>query len=202
MIEAYFRPFYQKMLGNPMALFLGKFFSPNGVTLLSILTGIGIVPTLLYDQDALAFGLLIFSGLFDTLDGTVARLYQKSSPLGTVVDIVGDRIVEFAILLSLFLVDPDSRSLSCFIMLGSVLICVTSFLVVGIFSENTSHKSFHYSPGFIERPEAFVFFGAMILCPDFFHFLAILFSFLVFLTAFLRLVEFKRSCSVLRNATS
>ncbi|MBY0291803.1 MAG: CDP-alcohol phosphatidyltransferase family protein [Alphaproteobacteria bacterium] len=199
MIEAYFRPFYQKILGNPIALFLGKFLSPNGITLLSVLTGIGIIPALFYDQGALALCLLVLSGLFDTLDGTVARLYQSSTSLGTVADIVGDRIVEFSILLSFFLVAPESHSLSCFIMLGSVLICVTSFLVVGIFSENTSHKSFHYSPGLIERPEAFVFFGAMMLVPNFFNFLAALFSFLVFLTAFLRLLEFKRSFSVLRN---
>ena len=60
MIEAYFRPFYQKMLGNPIALFLGKFFSPDGVTLLSILTGVGIIPAQLYNQDALAFVLSFF----------------------------------------------------------------------------------------------------------------------------------------------
>jgi hypothetical protein len=76
------------------------------------------------------------------------------------------------------------------LMLGSILICVTSFLVVGIFLENTSQKSFYYSPGLIERAEAFLFFVLMILFSKAFSILAVIFSILVFLTAALRLYQF------------
>ena len=68
---------------------------------------------------------------------------------------------------------------------------MTSFLVVGIFSENKSQKGFHYSPGLMERPEAFLFFAMMMLLPTLFSALALLFTFLVFLTAGLRVLEFK-----------
>lgn len=193
MIEPYIRPSYQYVLGDPLARLMGRFLSPNAITLLSVLTGVTIIPALLFDQLRLALFFLGLTGLLDTLDGTVARLFQKDSPYGTVLDIVGDRVVEFSIVFGLFLVSPESRAVVCLIMLGSMLVCVTSFLVVGIFLKNESHKSFHYSPGLMERPEAFVFFGAMIFFPDHFQILAFLFSFLVILTAFLRLIEFKRA---------
>ena len=195
MIEPYIRPHYQKILGDPVASCLGKFLSPNHLTLLSIVIGLAIMPALYYGQTMLALCLLFISGGLDSLDGTVARLFHKASPYGTALDIGGDRIVEFAVLLGLFLVSPETRALDSLIMLGSILICVTSFLIVGVFSENNSKKSFHYSPGLIERLEAFAFFGGMILFPSLFHLLAFLFSFLVFLTALMRMIEFKKAVS-------
>lgn len=197
MIEPYLRPLYQNILGDPAARLLGKFLSPNKVTLLGILVGMGIIPVLYYGFPLSAFCLLILSGILDTVDGTVARLFYQNSSYGAALDIVGDRIVEFSVLLGLFLISPETRALTSFIMLGSILICVTSFLVVGIFSENDSTKSFHYSPGLMERPEAFMFFGLMILFPEIFQLLALLFSFLVFLTALVRMFEFKRAISPL-----
>lgn len=192
MIEPYIRPLFQRVLGDTLAHSMGKFLSPNTVTVLAMVAGISIVPALLYGQVIVALVLLSVTGVLDTLDGTMARLYEKTSSFGTALDIIGDRIVEFSIILGLFLMSPETRSLDCLIMLGSILICVTSFLVVGIFAENDSHKGFHYSPGLMERAEAFIFFGCMILFPDVFSFLATLFSCLVFLTAILRLAEFKR----------
>lgn len=192
MIEPYIRPLYQSILCDPIARFIGKMLSPNVITVLAILVGVAIAPALFYGQTTLALVLLILSGLFDTLDGTVARLCYQTSPYGTALDIVGDRVVEFAILLGLYFVAPETRSLDVLLMLGSILICVTSFLVVGIFSENNSQKSFHYSPGLMERPEAFVFFAAMMLFPEYFHILALVFSFCVLLTAIIRMVEFKK----------
>jgi phosphatidylglycerophosphate synthase len=192
MIEPYIRPFYQTLLGNPLARIMGKVLSPNAVTLMGIGVGVMIVPALYYQCSVLSLILLGLSGILDTLDGTVARLFHKTSHFGSVLDIVGDRIVEFGIVLGLFLVDPEHRAFECLVMLGSIMICVTSFLVVGIFSENTSHKGFHYSPGLIERSEAFIFFGIMILIPAYFHLLALFFTFLVFLTAVMRTIEFRR----------
>ena len=43
----------------------------------------------------------------------------------------------------------------------------------------------------MERPEAFLFFAMMMLLPTLFSALALLFTFLVFLTAGLRVLEFK-----------
>lgn len=47
--------------------------------------------------------------------------------MGTILDIIFDRIVEFAIIFGLFTVDPVHRAGIALFMLGSILICVTSF---------------------------------------------------------------------------
>lgn len=75
-------------------------------------------------------------------------------------------------------------------MLTSILLCVTSFLVVGIFTEKQTEKSFYYSPGLIERGEAFFFFILMILFPSYFVLLSSLFILLVLLTTAIRVVQF------------
>lgn len=191
MIETHLRKTYQKICIDPLLRM--RFFqkvSPIFLTVVGGMIGMAVLPALAWGLPLLAFGLIIFSGYLDTLDGSLARHQQKSTARGAALDIVSDRAVEFAIILGLYCVDPVSRGLPAILMLGSVLICVTSFLIVGVFTENSSEKSFHYSAGLVERAEAFLFFAAMILFPGSFTFLAYLFSFLVFLTAAIRMVQF------------
>lgn len=187
MIDSYLRSPYQTLLVDPLARHLQR-LPPNLITLLSCLAGLSV----LLLPPLLAPLALLLSGYLDTLDGTLARLHKRTSPLGTALDITSDRLVEFATILALFLIDPTTRGLPCLLMLGAILLCITSFLVVGIFSQNTSSKSFHYSPGLIERAEAFLFFTALFLLPKFFPFLAYTFALLVFTTALIRLYQFSR----------
>lgn len=109
------------------------------------------------------------------------------------MDITADRLVEFSVILGLLLVNPVSRAIPALWMLGSVLLCVTTFLVIGIFSENSGEKSFHYSTGIMERAEAFCFFILMALLPKYFNPLAWTFTGLVFLTAAIRTWQFHQS---------
>lgn len=178
---------------NPLLPFL-TFFSPLQATFMAILCGFFTLPLLAAKYSLAACIFLLLSGFFDTLDGTLARHKKLVTSFGTVLDITGDRLVEFSLILGLYLFQPEARGLACICMLGSVLLCVTSFLVVGIFTENQSEKSFHYSPGLIERAEAFIFFLLMILFPEWFFFLALLFSLTVFLTVLVRLWEFWENC--------
>ncbi|WP_454780756.1 hypothetical protein [Legionella sp. WA2022007384] len=55
---------------------------------------------------------------------------------------------------------------------------------------NTRHWLPFYSPGLMERAEAFSFFIAMMIWPHAFNFLVCLFTFLVTITAIIRLVQF------------
>lgn len=166
--------------------------SPYYMTLLAVLSGIFCAISIAGGQKGVAIILLCLSGFFDTLDGTVARLHNQTSPLGSVLDIVSDRFVEWLVLFGLYCYAPD-RAILVILMLGTVLVCVSSFLVVGIFSENNSDKSFHYSPGIIERPEAFIFFILMIAQEQYFRPLALAFTTLVWLTTLIRLYQFAHS---------
>jgi len=190
MIDTYFREKYQTLCVEPfLKVKLTQRFHPHILTCLACITGL-VSALLISHFSFLAVFFLALSGYLDTLDGSLARSLQISSPQGAALDIISDRIVEFAILLGLFSFAPHLRALPCLLMLGSILICITSFLVVGIFTTNSSEKGFFYSPGLIERSEAFIFFSLMIAMPAYFMLLAYLFSGLVFLTAALRMAQF------------
>ncbi len=138
----------------------------------------------------LAVSCLALSGFFDTIDGSLARVLNRTSNRGAVFDITSDRMVEFSVVLGLYFVSPLDRGFPCIVMLGSILICITSFLVAGVFIQNQGEKGFYYSPGIMERTESFAFFAIMIVFPSFFFPLAFTFSFLVALTGFIRIYQF------------
>lgn len=168
---------------------LQHIITPNGVTLLSMLTGIAAGGAIAYAQPLIAFALLMISGWLDTLDGTLARLTGNTSPVGAMYDILADRVVECAVMLGLLFLAPEARGVWVALMFASVLLCVTSFLVAGIFLKNDGEKSFNYSPGLMERPEAFLIFILMLFLPAWFAELAIIFTGLVLYTAGIRLIE-------------
>jgi phosphatidylglycerophosphate synthase len=194
MIESTLRNTYQKLCIDPLLRFkIVRNLHPILLTALACVAGVGVLPLLVFGFPLWALFSLILSGFLDTLDGSLARHTGKTSNKGAALDIVCDRIVECATILGLFFLYPTLRALPCLLMLGSVFICVTSFLIVGLFAPNTSEKSFHYSPGLIERAEAFIFFSAMIVFPGVFLLLSYLFSALVLLTAFMRMFQFIKS---------
>lgn len=166
-----------------------KTVSPSIVTILGLIAGLLIPFCLAWHFSFSAFFLLLISGFLDTLDGSLARNQALTSDKGAALDIISDRIVEIGVVLGLYLYDP-SRAFLSILILGAMLICVTSFLVVGVFTQNDSEKSFHYSPGLIERAEAFIFFALLILFPSFFIPLATLFAALMLFTAFHRSYQF------------
>jgi len=189
-IDHHLRKSFQKKVIDPILPNFSK-VSPSLLTILALISGILCSIMIVYGFLFWAIFALIISGLFDVLDGSVARLQGCASAKGSVLDITSDRLVEFFIILGLFIRSPE-HGLAFFIMLGSVLICITTFLVVGIFIQNEGEKSFHYSPGVIERTEAFILFGLMIVFPSYLVVLTFIFSSLIFLTGFVRLFEFFR----------
>ncbi|HAT8125959.1 CDP-alcohol phosphatidyltransferase family protein [Legionella pneumophila] len=192
MIEQYLRPLYQRLCVNPITPVLIERVTPNQVTFFSGVLGLLVIPALWLNLPYLAISLLLLSGYCDTLDGTIARLTNHCSDWGSVLDIMTDRVVEVGVVFALWAINPNERGLGSLLMMASILLCITSFLVVGIFKTNDSEKSFHYSPGLIERAEAFVFFIAMMLWPNHFLSLAMIFSLLVIGTAMHRLYEFHK----------
>lgn len=135
MLETYLRPLYQLCIADPIARCM-KNVSPERITYASCLTGLLVLPALMLNLPSFAITLLIMSGFLDTLDGTLARMDNKASNTGCVLDIISDRIVELAIIIGLFAIDPVHRGWMTLAMLGSCYLCITSFLVVGIFSTN------------------------------------------------------------------
>ncbi|NGX31203.1 MAG: Inner membrane protein YnjF [Chlamydiae bacterium] len=190
MIEQFFRKSIQIISIDP--LLNRRWFqkiNPTTVTIFGFIFGLCAFWSVIVNQSILALCFLLLSGYCDMLDGSLARKTKRVSKIGAMLDLFFDRVVEFLIILGFYFVDP-TRGLACLVMLGSVYLCVTSFFVVGMFSQNDTEKSFYYNPGLIERAEAFIFFGLMIVFPKSFTLLSALFSSLVLLTALIRLFEF------------
>jgi phosphatidylglycerophosphate synthase len=188
MLEAYLRPIYQSCLVDPIAKRFSH-YSPALITYLACAFGIMVVPALLFNSVTLAISFLLVSGFLDTLDGTVARINNKTSDRGIILDIASDRVVEVAVLVGLFAVDPSNRGWLTLCMLGSCYLYLTTFLVGDIFSPNRAQKSFQYSPGATERAEAFVLFILMIWLPNYFSLLAYMFTGLVLFSSYSRISQ-------------
>lgn len=190
MIDSHYRSIYQKLLIEPLLKLkqINK-LSPTTVTLFACFFGVlsGVLVGLSYSTIGIVT--FLFSGFLDTLDGSIARSSNTTSPKGALLDIFSDRIVEVSISLGLLFRAIDHAPYIA-ILIASILLCITSFLTVGIFESNTSHKSFHYSVGIIERSEAFIFFILMILFPGILPYTALLFSILMVYTAFKRVWDF------------
>ena len=190
MLEKHLRQQIQQLGVDCLAEKLSHFFTAAQLTYFAGLLGLLVLPLYYFGYVYLACAFLMLSGLCDMLDGSIARLTKTSSSWGNACDIVMDRVVEISVVFALFSINPQVRGVACLLMLASMLLCITSFLVVGIFSANDSHKSFHYSEGLMERAEAFLFFIFMMIWPSWFYQLSYLFSGLVLYTAFVRMKEF------------
>ncbi|MCH1430379.1 MAG: CDP-alcohol phosphatidyltransferase [Chlamydiales bacterium] len=193
MIDSLAQAYYQKKITTPLVkLPFLKNLNPSFISLCALLSGLLIPVSYAFGKTYFALLFLVLSGFLDSLDGALAREQKKSSPRGAALDIFCDRCVEVAIVFTLLAHAPSERAFLSLIMMGTILLCITSFLVVGVFSQNDSYKSFHYSPGLMERTEAFVFFFVMLLFPSLFTPLAIIFSSLTLFTALSRLNQFIR----------
>jgi len=90
---------------SPLARFLGR-VNPNALTVLSLLLGIlAGISFVLTRRSAVFFlaggGLTALSGMADSLDGIVARMYSRVTKTGDFLDHFADRLVDVAILAGL-----------------------------------------------------------------------------------------------------
>ncbi|MED7820350.1 MULTISPECIES: CDP-alcohol phosphatidyltransferase family protein [unclassified Francisella] len=195
MLEQSVRPWFQRYFINKVANILSALnIKPNSLTILSLITGFISAIFILY-LPWLAVVFLLVSGYLDVLDGSVARIQKSSSSFGTMLDILSDRFVESVVIIAIFIFQPQIAWVGL-IMMMSIIVCISSFLLVGIFSQQESSKSFYYSPGLMERAETFIFFIIMILLPSTVLWLGILFTVLVLWTTFYRVYEFYNQIKV------
>jgi CDP-diacylglycerol---glycerol-3-phosphate 3-phosphatidyltransferase len=95
--------------------------SPNALTIIGLAIGIGAAYLIAISHFLIGGSLVLLSGLFDLLDGALARFSKRATKFGAVLDSTIDRITEAAIFLGL---------LFHFISKGSTLGIVLVFLVM------------------------------------------------------------------------
>lgn len=178
---------------------LFKRISANKLTIIGLIIGLSSAFTIFLSGIFIDFNLfllltsislMIISFLIDTLDGPVARL-EGPTVFGGILDLFCDRTVEVSIIIAIVSTDTLNLIYPGLFSLGSIILCLSMFLIVGSLSENKSadekSKVIRYRKGLIERSETFLFLlGITILI--FWRFILLwTFAILVFLTALLRL---------------
>ncbi len=95
------RPIAKKII-KPIALFFVKIgASPNHITILGLATALLVPIFFYYKQGLLALLLIVLSGLFDAVDGEVARITGRKTRFGAFLDSTSDRIEDSAYIISL-----------------------------------------------------------------------------------------------------
>ena len=191
MLDTHARKYVNPIIELGAKFLLRLKLTPNNVTILALLLGISTSIFLYFDMQIIAVTLLWVSGYLDAVDGAMARRSNSSSSVGTLLDIVSDRIVEVSIVLVLGLKFVDVRY-NLIVLTVCILMSMTIFLTVGALSEKKGVKSFYYQAGVVERSEGFIFFSLMILIPSYLGIITNIFSILIIITAIQRFLEAKR----------
>jgi phosphatidylglycerophosphate synthase len=156
---------------NPLVRLLIKAgLTPNMVTTIGLLLNIGVSIIFISGAEegrrgdlsyvGWAGALILFAGLFDMLDGQVARLGNMSSPFGALYDSVLDRYSELILFLGIcyYLVAKHYflSSLFAFIgMIGSMMVSYTRARAEGLGIE--------CKDGLMQRPERVIIIGVSAL---------------------------------------
>ncbi len=164
---------------------------PNTITAIAFVVGVISAFFLANGHSFIALVLLWISGLFDVLDGTVARITGKSSKLGAYLDLVFDRMVEAAIIMGFYFFLPHN-ALAYLLFFVSVLFNFTTFMVAGSLFKNEGKKSMHYDIGIVERTETFIAFSLMMLITDYAFMILMIFNTLTFITGVIRMYKIIR----------
>jgi hypothetical protein len=88
--------FYRKVGFQLARLFVWTGFTPNGVTLLGTLVGIAAGHLYFYRDlttNIVGMSLHVFANAMDNADGQLARLTNRLSPSGRVLDGIGDNLI-------------------------------------------------------------------------------------------------------------
>ena len=148
---------------------LGKFFGwvplhPNTITLLAVLFSMGGFTFFLFSQFTIGFVFFLLAFFLDAVDGAVARAKNLTTKNGAFLDGISDRLVEFFLILALFV---SVSGIVTQLTLLSILFfgtCMTSF--VKAYSEHSGlldHETAKKMPGLLERAERSVLLLLVVL---------------------------------------
>ena len=187
MLDAQLRPLIDRVL-NPIGrglVVLG--ITANQVTMVGVAFGLiaaGCIATGLFYP---AFWFVIANRIIDGLDGAVARA-SRSSDFGGYLDIVSDFIFYSAVPLAFAVARPETALVAAFLIF-SFIGTATSFLGFAILAEKhhvttqiRGKKAFYYLGGLTEGTETILLFLVMLVWPDYFSPMAIIFGILCWVT--------------------
>jgi phosphatidylglycerophosphate synthase len=187
MFDAQLRPLIDRLLNRIGRGLVALGMTANQVTMIGAAFGLiaaGCVAAGLF-YPALWF--VTANRVIDGLDGAVARA-SRSSDFGGYLDIVSDFIFYGAIPMAFAVARPETALAAAFLIF-SFIGTATSFLGFAILAEKhqvttqiRGKKAFYYLGGLTEGTETILLFLAMLVWPDYFSLMAIVFGILCWVT--------------------
>jgi archaetidylinositol phosphate synthase len=156
--------------------------TPNALTYTALVCGLAAALLFYCDHGWWAYAVVLLSGLLDAVDGRVARLGPGPTVWGGVLDLIGDRVVEAAILLGIAVPHPDWH-LPALVVAATWYVNISVFFVVGAASDRVSAKVIDYPPGLLERSELLIFAFIVVALPVVVPAVAYLYAVLEVITA-------------------
>lgn len=177
---------------------------PNGLTLLGLGVGLGVIPVLAAHQYQWAIGVILLRSLIDGLDGALARRVGTTA-YGAWLDIVCDMLFYGAVVFGMALALPDHAFWSA-LLLFSFLGTSSSVLAYAAIAPRPTEaespdgrnegpndgRGLVFLPGLIEGTETLIFL--LVICRYYFIYptLALIFSVLCFITVAIRLLTVRK----------
>lgn len=191
------------LIGNRIERILGflgagldrKGITPNQLTFSGFI--VNLAGAFFYFRGFIVFGgfIILFGGLFDMLDGAVARSAEKASKTGAFLDSVVDRYSDFVIFGGILLFyaaggDLNGTIISLFIISGSFLVSYTRARAELVIPK--------CDVGLMERPERIILLSAGSIL-GFFYLALWLLAVLTHLTAIYRILHTLRTSKDLKK---
>jgi len=178
MLKEYGQEFIYKLINPIIKLFIHLGITPNMITSMGLILNIVAAGILMYGAEygsrndlryiGWAGVVILLAGVFDMMDGRLARMGNLSSKFGALYDSVLDRYSELFMFLGIcyYLISHDYflSSMFAFIaMMGSVMVSYTRARAEGL--------GVDCSVGWMQRPERILIIGiSAILCGVFSYF--------------------------------
>lgn len=143
-----FKDSAREMLGgvsHKLGITFSRFGDPNFYTILTLLAGFGAAYAIFLGKFILGIGLIMLSGFFDWVDGSVARAIQGTTKWGAMADSVTDKVTEIAIYFALGLYSSE-------LFLGAML-AISAFMLSSYISKHAGALGARHDGGLLERKE-------------------------------------------------
>lgn len=197
MITHQYRYYFKGIIKFATNIFKKAGFTPNKITILSLVLGLLICLLFVWNRNPAFFGcMILLVGLLDVIDGELARTTNQSTKFGSYLDAVCDRFYEAAATLAAAYVSGH-WILSFLLLTGSQL---TSYAKARAGMEvKISNREW---PDLIQRfDRALIFTSGLFLWgifpgtyggKDIFFFTLVILDILVFVSLFQRIIRAKR----------
>lgn len=161
----YFYSTEVRRLFSPLSAAIGRTsISPNALTIFGLLLTMGAAVLVWYGYFVSAAVMFTVGSLFDMLDGAVARLSEKVTPMGAFLDSTFDRVGEGVVLTAIALAYAREASLW---MVGAAFATMIGSFLVSYSRARAEALGLDCKVGLMTRPERLVLIGLGLLLQQF-----------------------------------